>query len=46
MAAANIPLPLRNRAEKFLRTSAPHHREREWYQIIEAMLKAATLETK
>ena len=43
MVAANIPLPLRNRAERFLRTSAPHHREREWYQIIEAMLKAATL---
>jgi hypothetical protein len=43
MVAANIPLPLRNRAERFLRTSAPHHREREWYQILEAMLKAATL---
>lgn len=38
MIAANIPLPIKDRAERFLRTSSPHHREREWYKLIEALL--------
>lgn len=33
-----VPLPLRERAERFIRSSAPHHRSREWYKIIEAFL--------
>lgn len=36
--AAGIELPLRTRAKRFLNTSAPHHREREWYKLIEAFL--------
>lgn len=38
MLAAGIELPLRQRAERFLRTSSPHHREREWYKLIELLL--------
>jgi len=36
--AAGLKLPLRDRAERFLRTSAPHHRSREWYKLIEGFL--------
>lgn len=35
---AGVALPLIQRAERFLRTSAPHHREREWYKLIEQLL--------
>jgi len=39
--AAGIPLTLRSRAERFIQQCAPHHRAREWYQIIESMLAAS-----
>ena len=36
--AAGVPLPVRSKAERFLRQCAPHHRDREWYKLIEELL--------
>ncbi len=39
---AGMKLPLRSRAERFIRQCAPHHREREWYKLIEEFLVIPT----